>query len=296
MHKPNNPENTCNTCMFEGRAVPGYKPCIRCHEFGGYYIPKHTYGAAEQRHDPANEHPDGWAPFVGSAIDGGYKRVYRIYDQKRFEACEGCAYAACFPDASAFDLWTDARRRQGNLDQIGVGTYDGYIVEAMRHFGLTSYRPDEFDGDPTESARGTHLPGLDESIEATERRVVVLDWYQINPHSNHAWDDLLSAMSQGYECVLTFAVKGPLSSVGPRQTIGLNEIGPGAGIRGYHAVRAVGMAPGSLASVRGTVWTGPRMICIQNSWGITWGDKGISQVDASDMGIFNTISVFKVKA
>jgi hypothetical protein len=195
-----------------------------------------------------------------------------LRDQPVFPDCTGesvCAYVdstlAGPPWASAVSIWRDARRRQGKIEQIDIGTRIEYAIESLVSRGWDPYRPGE-EHDEVEAGKGAPLAGddIDDEMFAYDKMLPDgLARYRILGLGSTVLDAVDEALRRGFGVILgTFLAPPFLSYVGssadPLVVLGREFF---SGYANGHAMRVRGRM----------VVAGRRIYLIQNSWSRAWG-------------------------
>jgi hypothetical protein len=198
--------------------------------------------------------------------------VRLVRNQWAFPSCVGQTIAACVdatrkepPWASAVSIWREARRRQGLIEVIELGTRLEYAIEGLIGRGWDPYREGE-DGDEVEAGKGAPPAGddLDDEMDADDNR---------QPHDIHRYriigagggvlDELVEALRRGWGVAIgTGLTDAFFSHVGspdtPDLVLGLEHM---SGSKNLHATR-----------IFGSHRIDGRYECLlQNSWGEGWG-------------------------
>lgn len=187
-----------------------------------------------------------------------------IRDQLEKPSCVGQTFAAGIdamlvrdgkrgpPWCSAVDLWRDARRRQGRLEQVLEGTRAEYAIASLLRRGWSPYRQGE---DARSVDADNDRPSLDEELFADDRRMPQVDHYDIGPGSDRV-ERVVAALQRGYVVGLGIGVRMRFMSP-PRDTVlepdYFDERSNG------HEMRVVGYVADMDAFM------------LQNSWGEAWG-------------------------
>lgn len=212
--------------------------------------------------------------FAGPLITGHVivQPMAWVRDQPKFPDCVGEGTSAYIdsklpgpPWSSAVSIWRDARRRQGRIEQIELGTRIEYAVESLLKRGWDPYRPGE-ETDEEEAGKGAPDAGddLDDELFAYDERLPKgLARYRIIGVGSAVLDAVDEALRRDFGVLIGTYLAAPFLS--HMRTEGEPEIILGkpyfAGAANSHAMR-----------VRG-VWVvnGRRVYLIQNSWGRNFG-------------------------
>lgn len=201
-----------------------------------------------------------------------------IRSQPRFPNCVGQTIAACvdakLPDplesahptvlASGVSIWREARRRQGLIEVIELGTRLEYAIEGLITRGWDPYRDGE-DLDEEEAGKGAPLAGddlADEMAAYDNRLARDIKRYRIIGFGGGMLDEVDEALRRGLGVGIGTGLLAPFfshrSSPGQSdQVLGVDYMG---GHKDNHAQRVAG---------RGT-YDGRRKYLVQNSWGDDW--------------------------
>jgi hypothetical protein len=195
-----------------------------------------------------------------------------LRDQPKFPACVGESVAAFIdskldaaPWSSGVSIWRDARRRQGRIEQIDIGTRIEYAFESLVKRGWDPYRPGE-ELDDEEAGKGAPLAGddLDDEMFAYDKRLPKgLARYRILGFGSAVLDAVDEALRRDFGVIIgTFLAPAFLvharTEEQPEMILGASFF---AGDANSHAMR-----------VRGTwVVKGRRVYLIQNSWSRAFG-------------------------
>lgn len=214
----------------------------------------------QRRPDDVRDQLFSSSRYVGVSIDGAasirtLQRVLRIHDQRNKPSCVGQSHAAGIEailgmPVSAIDIWTDARRRQGNLVNPLVGTRSEFAILSIMQRGISPYIQGE-DDRPIEE--DLHISGLNAELAAYDRRQVNAVHYCIPPGD---LDSLASALEQGMVVTLESGCKQAYFTA-PFNTV----LGPDyrSGNTDGHSERIYGRIPERKA------WA------VQGSWGDGFG-------------------------
>jgi len=196
-----------------------------------------------------------------------------VRDQPWFPDCVGESVAAFIdsklpaaPWASAVSIWREARRRQGKIEQIDIGTRIQYAVQGLVHRGWDPYRPGE-EQDEVEAGKGAPLAGddLEDEMFAYDKRVPEgLERYRIIGVRAAVLDAVDEALRRDFGVIIgTFLVPAFMAHV---QTPDQADIVLGtdyfSGLLNSHAMRVRG---------RAVTTGGRRVYMLQNSWSRNWG-------------------------
>ena len=192
--------------------------------------------------------------------------IARIIDQGSLGACVGCAMCAGAeaalgipPRLSWVRLWTDARRRDGNISGNDDGTW---FASAIQSAMLRGFDPEEFDewNDVTEQ---TEPDDIDSELAAYDTRQTEAEHWRCDDGNLEAVDD---ALERGFAVGIATGVRDPYfdffssprSELLPELVLGTASLG---GSSNGHEQRIVGVE----------YVAGVRQYFIQNSWGLNGG-------------------------
>lgn len=195
-----------------------------------------------------------------------------IRDQPVFPDCVGESIAECIdatlpspPWASGVSIWRDARRRQGLIETIDVGTRIEYAVDALLSRGWDPYRQGE-ERDEVEAGKGAPPAGDDLADEMFAADKVLSDEflrYRIFGLGASLLDAVDEALRRDFGIIIGTGLREPFMNFSktpddPEQVLGTDFIG---GSENNHAQRVAG---------RG-VYGGRRRYLVQNHWSKAWG-------------------------
>jgi hypothetical protein len=200
--------------------------------------------------------------------------IARILDQGSLPACVGCTAAGRaealidspedvavrgYPRFSWVRLWTDARRRDGELHEPALGTWFSSAIESMVKRGLD---PEE-SGEEDRLEEMTQPDDLDSELAAFDERQTSAEHWRLSTGDLDALDD---ALARGLAVGLGIGVRDAYFSYfgaarSPSevdQILGTSYLGGDTNghEQGVFAVRRV---------------KGARVYGLQNSWGLTGG-------------------------
>jgi hypothetical protein len=159
------------------------------------------------------------------------------------------------------DLWTDARRRQGALEDAGSGTRLEYVIESLIERGWSKERPWENEQSVSKDAA---MPPLFAELDAFDKRQKNLRHHSIA--GSDRTRQVVEALARGHGVVFGTGVKNPYfyprrnTVLGP-EALGGDENGHAQRIRGYSTRRSA--------------------FVVQNSWGSYFG--GVEWEDGRDL-------------
>jgi len=211
------------------------------------------YGVGAMPDDPALSYPI-------------QQDIARLIDQESTPACAGCtgvevveAVLGVPPNLSWVRLWTDARRRDGNITRYGYGTYFTSVIDSLVNRGLDVEEP----GERNRVEEFTQPDDLDSEMNAADRRQFNTERWRL-PDGD--LDTLDAALSRGLGVGIATGVKDPYfkffsTARSPAQAdVVLGTAALGGDTNG-HEQRIVAVEKTS----SGRVYT------IQNSWGLFGG-------------------------
>jgi hypothetical protein len=195
---------------------------------------------------------------------GVQQPIYDIHDQL-WPSCVGESLGAVIEakvgyKVSSIGLWRDARRRQGNIEDL-TGTRFEYAIESLILRGYDKYEAGE-ESNPDEMTKGDDL---DSEMDAFDHRESDLEHYRIDTEMDpeqvlHAID---TALSSGLGVVFGTGVQPAYQAYQPRSSseervVGVDWLGDGPG----HGQRifANRVLPG-----------GEHQYGVQGSWSEMWG-------------------------
>lgn len=200
--------------------------------------------------------------------------IRRIHDQPVFGSCCGNTGAACLeavqapvdPFISAVSLWRDARRRQGRIEQIELGTRLEYVFESMVERGWDHYVEGE-EYDEEEAGKGAAPAGddlLDEMTADDHRLPRTVKRYRILGIGSAVLDAVDEALRRGWGVGIGTGLTSKFFSHArfpeqPEMVLGLDFM---SGDENRHAQRVAGA---------GRQPNGRRKYLIQNSHGRNFG-------------------------
>jgi len=180
------------------------------------------------------------------------------------EIVDALGYDGNLPEptwASGVSIWRDARRRQGLIEAIEIGTRLEYAVDSLVLRGWDPYREGE-DYDDIEAGKGAAPAGddlADEMFADDKRLAKDIKRYRILGLGSGVLDQVDEALRRGWgvgvgtglsDLFLNYQQRTPDQ---PEHVLGLDFIG---GTENGHAQRVAG---------RGT-YNGRRKYLLQNSW------------------------------
>jgi hypothetical protein len=189
--------------------------------------------------------------------------IPRIRDQRATPSCVGQSIAARYHgltgfDASATDLWTDARRRDGNLYDDSVGTWVSSAIDSATKRGLSPYGV----GDEIDSEAHTRRDDLSGELAAYDRRLNrIYDHHVTDGTVDEQRYAIVRALLAGRAVIWTTGVTErffdhPANLYVDDAEVGIDHNGHAMGVAGYLA--AIDCA------------------LVQNSWGKRWGGVVVS--------------------
>ena len=193
--------------------------------------------------------------------------IGRLRNQRSTPSCVGQAVAAAAEaltgfDGSAINLWTDARRRQGDLADPSNGTTAETAIESLIQRGLDPYEP--FEEDRTD-AQLSEMPSLASELEADDNRLRPdVTRYIITGSIAAQRLAIVAALQAGHGVLWATGVKDPFFALGPGDVATTAHVG--ANYNG-HEMRF--FAYDKLLD----------HFLVQNSWGEEWGGAAMDGVD-----------------
>lgn len=220
------------------------------------------YGLGREKHTPeqlANLRTRHEYVGLAGVTSNVVQPIGRIRNQRSTPSCVGQAVAAGAEaitgfDGSAINLWTDCRRRQGDLTDPGNGTTAETAIDSLIKRGLDPYEPFEEDRSREQLSE---MPSLVSELEADDNRLRVdVTRYILTGTVARQRLAIVDALNQGYAVLWATGVKDPFFGIGFDQVataayVGANYNGHEMRIVGYDAAND---------------W-----LLIQNSWGQEWG-------------------------
>jgi hypothetical protein len=189
--------------------------------------------------------------------------IFRDHNQAQKGSCVG----QCYTDGiephvsaalSAVDLWTDARRRQGDLANPLTGIYSEHAIESVVNRGVSRYVPGE---DERDWGQDQQIATLEQELDADARRIDVTAIHRTIVANRTP--QLCDALQRDYACGFGAGVLDPYMSIGLGAVAGPECWGGDAG----HEQRIVGyVAAGDMRFP--IAWRG--CFIVHNSW-IDWG-------------------------
>jgi hypothetical protein len=184
------------------------------------------------------------------------------------EIVDAFSYEGGLPEptwASGVSIWRDARRRQGLIEQIELGTRLEYAIESLVSRGWDPYREGE-DTDDEEAGKGAAPAGddlADEMFADDKRLPKDIKRYRIIGLGSGVLDAVDEALRRGWGVGIGTGLLDPFLSAPmrtpdqPEQVLGTDYLG---GNKNNHAQRVAG---------RGT-HDGRRKYLLQNHWTVDW--------------------------
>ncbi|HMJ52094.1 MAG TPA: hypothetical protein VK540_08455 [Polyangiaceae bacterium] len=212
------------------------------------------------------------------ATDSDFIQPIRfVRDQPKFPCCVGQTWAECLdalgyegglPDptwASGVSIWREARRRQGLIEVIELGTRLEYAIEGLIGRGWDPYREGE-DIDDEEAGKGAAPAGddLDDEMFADGARLAKdIQRYRILGLGSGVLDAVDEALRRGWGVGIGTGLLPPFFAhkrvpEQAEQVLGTDYIG---GSKDNHAMRVAGLG----------AYEGRRKYLVQNHWSVFWG-------------------------
>jgi hypothetical protein len=199
-----------------------------------------------------------------------------VRNQHRAPSCCGQALASVSdalapegaPASSAINIWWDARRRQG-LGEVVTGTHLFLCAESLVLRGVDAME----EGEDLDEDRWTRQPGLDDEMDAFDRRVPATRRYRIVEDDADRLDAVEAAVRPGYgvvfgtdvgegfERAFDLEARGfdPESLVLGTDALAFSRPGHGHAMRIFAVRRRRGV----------------RQFGLVNSWGLRFGFNGV---------------------
>jgi hypothetical protein len=169
------------------------------------------------------------------------------------QACAGAIHALTGFDGSAINLWTDARRRQGDLDRADYGTTAEAAIESLIQRGLDPYEDGE-ESRPDEDY--TQQPDLMDELEADDNRISpVAERFIVTGTTARQRLAIVDALKAGRAVLWATGVEDPFFGVAFDTILDSSYIG--ADYNGHEMRIAAYDATSDL-------------FLVQNSWGEGW--------------------------
>jgi len=230
--------------------------------------------AQSRERDRAEFNFEGTASALLYTSDADFVQPIRgIRTQPKFPDCVGESCAAFIdaklPDAlwsSGVSIWREARRRQGLIEVIEIGTRYEYAVEGLVRRGWDLYREGE-ETDDEEAGKGAAPAGddlADEMFADDKRLGKDLKRYRILGLGSGVLDAVDEALRRGWGVGIGTGLLPPFfqyasAPVKVDRVLGTDYMG---GHQDSHALRVAG---------RAITKDGRREYLVQNSWGTDWG-------------------------
>lgn len=195
-----------------------------------------------------------------------------IHEQPKFGSCVGESCSAMIeapragPRVSGVSIWREARRRQGRVEVIEIGTRFEYAVDGLVERGWDPYRDGE-ETDEEEAGKGAPPAGddLGDEMFADDKRLGKdLKRYRILGLGSAVLDAVDEALRRGWGVGIGSGLLTPFFHYArtpdqPEHVLGVDYMG---GHKDNHAQRVAG---------RAITKDGRREYLVQNSWGTDWG-------------------------
>ncbi len=144
-----------------------------------------------------------------------FQPVFCIHDQMKKPSCVGQAYAAGIEPhlqrrLSAVGLWTDARRRQGDLANATIGSYSQVAIESLIRRGVHPYVEGE-DERPTE--QDTQIADLEDELAADSCRLSASFEHRSLSEGTRT-RSACDALQRGYAVAVGDGVRAPYCDMG----------------------------------------------------------------------------------
>ena len=154
---------------------------------------------------------------------------------------------------SGIGLWRGARRRQGQEEDVSVGTRLEYLLDELKYRGWNRYVPGE-----AENVLEQTADTLEEELQAADDVMINLSTYRIDPLASDSRAQVYSALSAGYSVSFGTGLLEGFMSLG-RNQIALPNVAIG-GANDGHAMLMKGVLVGGSPS------DGKNLILVQNHW------------------------------
>lgn len=197
--------------------------------------------------------------YIGASVPLAdvFQEVQRIRDQESTPSCVGQSLAAAYHgllgfDASATDLWTDARRRDGNLYNGNVGTWVSSAIASATERGLSPF----VKGDESNEKAHTGRDDLSGELAADDRRMHRVWAHHVTDGDvEQQREAIVHALTADRAVIWTTGVGRELYDHKANVLVDDEEVGYNSN---GHAMRVAGYC----ASVDCAL--------VQNSWGRSW--------------------------
>lgn len=181
-------------------------------------------------------------------------------------SCVGQLVAACCDvvvgdKCSGIGIWTDARRRDGHLDDPSVGTYVSSAIMSVTKRGVHPERPGEIE----DVASHTRLATIEDELEADDNRVAELaDHHVLAGTVDEQREQLVAALTLGKGVGWTTGVSEEFFRHPANVVVSSDEVGrPNNG----HALRAFAYCAATDS------------VLLQNWWTLRWAGVRIFDRD-----------------
>ena len=163
---------------------------------------------------------------------------------------------------SAVDLWTDARRRQGNLLNADTGTDSIHAIDSFTDRGLSLYVDGE---DSRPITQDIEIAALQSELQAPDHRLSGTAYHMAVTIGASAREQIVDGLQRGYACIFGTGVFDPYfdlktDNIADRRCLGADDQGHEQRILGYIDANDARFP----IAQRGCY-------VIQNSWGAAWG-------------------------
>lgn len=142
-----------------------------------------------------------------SALSTVLQPVFCLHDQGHKPSCTGQSLSSGIEPhvntrLSAVDLWTDARRREGRLEDPTAGTYIEDAIESVIRRGVSKYVAGE---DYRDWAEDQQIATQQQELDADKRRISVTAVHR----TINGWraPQLVDALWRGYACSIGAGLK-----------------------------------------------------------------------------------------
>lgn len=196
-----------------------------------------------------------------------FQPIFWIHDQASKGSCVGQAYTAGIEphvqrQLSAVGLWTDARRRQGDLRDADTGTYSEMAIESLIRRGVHPYVEAE---DERPTREDTQIADLEDELAADPNRIPASFEHRTLSEGQRT-ASVCDALQRGYVVANGDGVKDPYFNIGLDQVADSNYLNEPN--RNGHEQRV-----SAFIHPDDTRFPSNHRNCFvyQNSWGRAWG-------------------------
>lgn len=197
-------------------------------------------------------------PYCAAGPLGDVLQSIRVRNQKQTPSCVGQSMAGVVEgitglNGSATQIWTGARRREGNLHDSGMGCYVSSAIHEAMERGVAPYH----DGEENDWGSFVRRASLQDELAADDHRISKLaDYFVTDGSAEEQRAAIFAALSTKRGVIWTTGVREAFFSHPANVYVSDDEVG--AGYNG-HAMRIAGYCH--------------EIDCFvgQNSWGESWG-------------------------